>query len=141
MYVTKEEWSPLAMSKTQGCLCLVKKKRDSPKSVSSTRVGFASSTFSTDSSPIQPALLIKQQARWLLPARRACTLLRLVSSVSTVCQSSQSAHLFSPNQVHLPSQRICCIQYSVSLCLCSWSPSPGSQCLSCLTLKLTNIQN
>lgn len=141
MNVTKEDRSPLAMSKTQGCFCLVKKKRDSPKSVSSTRVGFASSTFSTDSSPIQPALLIKQQARWLLPARRACTLLRLVSSVPTVCQSNQSAHLFSPNQVHPPSQRICCIQYSVSLCLCSWSPSPGSQCLSCLTLKLTNIQN
>lgn len=69
------------------------------------------------------------------------SLLMLVSSVPTVCPSNQSAHLFSPNQVHPPSQRICCIQHCVSLCLCSCSPSPRSPCLSCLTLKLTNIQN
>lgn len=48
-------------------------------------VCFASSTFSMDSGPGQPALLIRQQARWPLPAHCTRTLLRLVSSVPTVC--------------------------------------------------------
>lgn len=126
------------MSKTQGHLCLVKKKRDSPKSISSTRVGFASSTFSTDSSPIQPALLIKQQARWLLPAHWACWCHQCPLYASQTRALTSSPPIKSSL---LPSQRIRCIQHCVSLCLCSCSPSPGSPCLSCLTLKLTNIQN
>lgn len=129
---------PLATGRKQGLLCRVKKKGASPKCTTPSHVCSASSTFGMHPSPVQPALLIKQRACWLLLAHCMHMLLGLVSSVPTLCQSS---HFSSSSEVHPSFPNKHYIHYCSFPCLCSCSSSPRSPCLSCLLLKLTSIQS
>lgn len=96
--VNERDWGgkvPLAMSKTQGHLCLVKKRFSKEHQlnpcwlcIQHIQYGFQSHSAST----------ANKTTGTLAPTS---SLGMLVSSVPTVCQSNQSTHLFSPNQVRL----------------------------------------
>ena len=129
---------PVATGRTQGLLCLVKEKASSLNCITPNHVCSASSALRMYPGPVQPALLIKQRAHWLLLAHCMLTLLSLVSSVPTLCQSS---HYFPPGEVHPSFPKKHHIHSSSSPRLCSCSPSPRSPGLSCLLLKSTSIQS